>query len=57
MPDISMCKGVGCDKKETCYRFMAIPSSRQSMAEFYNKDTECEYFIPIEKGDKIRDDK
>ena len=26
MPDISMCHGEGCDKKDTCYRYTAIPS-------------------------------
>lgn len=41
MPDITMCEGVGCVVKESCYRFTAIPNElRQS------------YFVdsPIEEG-------
>jgi hypothetical protein len=26
MPDIAMCKGNNCPKKETCYRFTAKPN-------------------------------
>jgi len=26
MPDISMCHGEGCEKKDTCYRHTAKPS-------------------------------
>ena len=41
MPDITMCKGDGCNRKLRCYRYQAIPDYRQS------------YFFktPIEKGD------
>ncbi len=30
MPDITMCKDSGCDKRYDCYRYMAKPSGRQS---------------------------
>lgn len=31
MPDITMCKGVGCEAKHTCYRYTAKPNEyRQS---------------------------
>lgn len=30
MPDITMCKGEDCPKKEECYRFLAKPSGLQS---------------------------
>ena len=30
MADISKCKGEGCIKKQTCYRFLAPSSSWQS---------------------------
>lgn len=34
MPDITMCTGVNCPKKETCYRHTAIPNQyRQSYFE------------------------
>jgi len=29
MADISMCDGVDCPQKESCYRFKAIPSKHQ----------------------------
>ena len=32
MPDISMCRGVGCPIKEKCWRYTAPPSMRQSMS-------------------------
>ena len=45
MPDISMCNNEKCDKKNECYRYMAIPNSWQSYADFDEKD--CGYFMPI----------
>ena len=30
MPDIAKCTGEGCHQKESCYRFLAKPSMRQS---------------------------
>ncbi len=50
MPDISMCNNEKCDKKNKCYRYMAIPSSWQAYSNFDEKD--CEYFMPI-NGRKI----
>jgi hypothetical protein len=26
MPDITMCSGKDCEKKETCYRYTALPN-------------------------------
>jgi hypothetical protein len=49
MPDISMCKNENCIKKESCYRFNAIPSRYQSFADFdYEIDKSC--FIKFIKG-------
>jgi len=46
MPDITMCKGDGCETKNTCHRFTAIPSMRQSyFTESPIKDGGCEYYI------------
>lgn len=46
MPDITMCKGEGCEAKFTCYRFTAKPSMRQSyFMESPIKDGGCEYYI------------
>lgn len=51
MPDISMCTGEGCPRKETCYRFTAKPSElRQSyfMKAPIKEDNTCEYYWPNE---------
>lgn len=46
MADISMCRGVGCDKKDFCYRHTAIPDKYQSMGDFDKnlKDKDCNWF-------------
>jgi hypothetical protein len=45
MPDISMCVNDKCKVNKDCYRYMAIPSSWQSYADFDEND--CQYFMPI----------
>ena len=46
MPDITMCKGEGCEAKNTCYRFTATPSKYQPyFTESPIKDGGCEYYI------------
>lgn len=48
MPDISMCKGGDCPKKQDCYRFKAKPS--QYMQTYFMhppydvKEQTCEMF-------------
>ena len=49
MPDMTMCSGVECPLKETCYRYKAVPGFMQShFAEVpYNSDEQkCEYYWP-----------
>ncbi len=46
MPDITMCEGDGCETKNTCYRFTAIPSMRQSyFTESPIVNNGCGYYI------------
>ena len=46
MPDITMCKGVGCEAKITCYRYTAKPSYMQSyFLETPDINGGCEYYI------------
>lgn len=48
MPDITMCNGNGCNKKDSCYRVKAAPSKYQSYSDFENhldKDGSCKHFI------------
>lgn len=46
MPDITMCKGEGCESKYTCYRFTAEPGSRQSYFKGspIRFKTNCDYY-------------
>jgi len=43
-PDISMCRNTECTIKESCYRYTAIPSDYQAVANFKQVDGDCEYF-------------
>ena len=60
MPDISMCPGLHCQKKEECYRFTATPSTylQAYMLPLATNGREggCEHFWP-NKEEKKRDDK
>jgi hypothetical protein len=46
MPDITMCKGIGCEAKETCYRYKAEPNEyRQSyFLESPIENNGCKYY-------------
>ena len=51
MPDISMCPGTDCPKKETCYRFMATPCDYQSyfVEAPIKEGGECDHYWEIVK--------
>lgn len=47
MTDISKCHGIGCDKKEKCFRYTCLSSYWQS---YFQPDVvDCEYFIDNEE--------
>jgi hypothetical protein len=50
MPDIAMCKNKACPKRETCYRFTATPSYRQSyvLGLAPGSDGVCRMYWPSE---------
>lgn len=53
MADISMCEGIGCLQKESCYRFIAEPSKYQSyliIPPYKCSIEECEYYWYQGKG-------
>jgi hypothetical protein len=57
MPDISMCHGDNCSKKEQCYRFTAKPS--EFLQSYFSEspiqpDGSCEHFWDNEKKLKIK---
>ncbi len=48
MPDISMCRGGDCPKKETCYRYTATPDRRwQSYFTevIFDRDGKCNEYL------------
>lgn len=53
-PDIAMCSNEECDRKDTCYRFTAVPNPyRQSYAMFNHED--CDNYIECRsKGQQKR---
>jgi hypothetical protein len=59
-PDITMCSGEGCTKKESCYRFVAVADDYQSF--FVSppiKEGECENYwkTDLRKGiPRVRDE-
>ena len=45
MAYITKCKGINCPLKESCYRFLAMESLRQSyFTDVPFKDGKCEYY-------------
>ena len=46
MPDITMCTGIDCNKKDKCYRFLATPNE-QWQSYFSSVCFPCDYFWPI----------
>ena len=52
MPDISLCQNEECYRKDTCYRYIAEPSYRQSYGNFTEP---CDMYIECKnKGQKKR---
>lgn len=52
MPDISMCHGVGCAERDTCYRHVATPNPELQSWAFFDSAREsgkpCEYRLGVE---------
>lgn len=47
MPDIAMCNGHGCEKRERCYRHTATPTEHQTyFAAPPLRQGKCDYFWP-----------
>lgn len=56
--DIAMCSGEGCPLKDTCYRAKGVPGMMQSyFIEPPFEDDKCEYFMTIEKGTRVKDER
>jgi hypothetical protein len=64
MADIDMCHGIYCDKRNTCYRYMANANPwRQSFfAGPVDKDGKCSEYWPVSESElkrlkELREDK
>lgn len=55
-PDISMCEGIDCPLKETCYRYLATPSYWQSYSNFYEyiENGKCEHYWECESKSTLK---
>ena len=49
MPDISMCSNMKCEKRNTCYRFLATPTPNWQTYGVFKPDDkgECEYYWEV----------
>lgn len=58
MADIAKCSGVGCTKKETCYRYLAPESEMQSyMLPEVVESCEMYWKVKVIKGEKYDNNK
>lgn len=57
MADITMCCNTLCPINQTCYRFMAVANEYRQSYQLFEPlgKKECLFFLPVEKGDIIRD--
>ena len=44
MPDISLCRGIGCTKKETCHRWIARWGTLEYQSVFSPAPETCKYY-------------
>lgn len=55
MPDICMCPGGNCPKKESCFRYLADPGLMQSyFLDPPIEEGKCQYYWKTEKTDKVK---
>ena len=50
MPDISLCNGYDCPRRNTCYRFTALPSKYEQSyinppGKWIGRKFSCDFFI------------
>ena len=47
MPDIAMCSGQGCTKRQTCYRYTATPNGLRQAYIKIADPVNCDMFYPV----------
>lgn len=54
MSDFTMCSGELCPKKDTCYRYKAMPEQTQCYFMYPPIiDDRCDFFIDVDRKNKI----
>lgn len=55
MPDIAMCDGSGCPRRNDCYRHRATPTPGWQAYGFFPRlpDGSCDRFWQVQKGDRL----
>lgn len=56
MPDIAMCPGDGCTKKQRCYRYRAIPTPRRQTyfaTPPVKENGDCPEFLELRPNDRL----
>lgn len=51
MADISKCNGFGCNKKDTCYRFLAEENPYYQSYAAFNPDN-CDSYWPVKSEEE-----
>lgn len=54
MPDISMCDGHNCDKKDACYRYTATPSPFWQSYMQVKDPKNCLHFWEVRSKSEIK---
>lgn len=56
MPDITMCNGNGCPKKDSCYRFTAKPNElwQSYFMDIPYKDNDCDSYWSVKDNNNLK---
>lgn len=47
MADMTLCGGDGCDKKDTCYRYLAKSEAIHQSYFFIDAPNDCKHYIDV----------
>ena len=53
MTDIAKCNGIGCNKKDTCFRYLATDSEYQSYILISDVNN-CDHYWQIQNKDALK---
>ena len=50
MVDITKCHGIGCDKRDNCYRYTSKPGLYQAYGNCDGQKKPCVHYMPLTSG-------